>query len=71
MTETFPQIPAHVRVISVVVHRLGYQAMIEEEVPIAFHPYKATIVRVARSQTICKAIEAALTGRRLQNRSVS
>ena len=32
---------------------------------------KATLTRVARADTICKAIEAAFTGRRLLNRSVS
>jgi hypothetical protein len=71
MSEAFPAIPPHVRVISVVIAKRGYQAMVEVKEEIAFHPYWRTITRVARAETICKAIEAALNGQRLQNRSVS
>ena len=69
--EAFPVIPPHVRVISVVICQRGYQAMIEEAIEVAFHPYRATVTRVARAETIPKAIEAAFKGQRLQNRSVT
>ena len=69
MTETMPEVPPHIRVISVVICPAGYQAMIEEREELAFHPYWRTTTRVARATSICQAIAAAFTGVRMKAHS--
>lgn len=69
MTEQMPEIPPHIRVISVVIHRHGYQAMVEEREELAFHPYWRTTTRIAQAPTICAAIAKAFTGVRMKAHS--
>lgn len=68
--EVWPELGARIRLISVVICRNGYQAMIEETIDINFHPYTATIVRAARASTVCQAVKAAVTGKQLRQRHV-
>ena len=71
MTENFPVVPPHIRVISVVICKTGYQAMVEEKEELAFHPYWRWTTRVAGADTICAAIQAAFTGVRMKAKSTA
>lgn len=61
MSELIPDMADNQRLISVVMCPNGYQALIEERVPISFYPHFSWIQKAAKARTPAEAIKKALT----------